>query len=144
MTTVYDVPANKLITKVAEKLKKFPELKKPSSLEYVKTGVSRERRPDNPDWWYVRCASVLRKIYIHGPVGIESLRTAYGGRKSRGSRPEHFRKGSGKIIRTIVQGLEKLGFLEKVEGKGRKITNKGKSFLDRAAHEVKLQMMKTT
>ncbi|WP_456374456.1 30S ribosomal protein S19e, partial [Methanocaldococcus sp.] len=112
MVTVYDVPADKLIQKTAEKLKEM-DIEVPEWVPFVKTGVSRERRPEQEDWWYIRCASILRKIYIYGPVGVSRLRTAYGGRKNRGHEPEHFYKGSGNIIRKALQELEKLGLVEK-------------------------------
>ncbi len=135
MVTVYDVPADKLIQKTAQKLKEM-DLNVPSWVPFVKTGVSRERRPEQDDWWYIRCASILRKVYINGPVGVERLRTAYGGRKNRGHEPEHFYKGSGNIIRTALQELERLGFIKRTP-KGRVITPKGRSFLDNLAKEVK-------
>ena len=135
MTTVYDVPPTKLIEKLAEKLKDM-NIEEPSWTAFVKTGAHKERQPDNDDWWYVRCASVLRKIYINGPVGVEKLRTAYGGRKNRGHEPEHFYKGSGNIIRKALQELEKLGFVEKTP-EGRVVTPKGRSFLDNIAKEVR-------
>jgi small subunit ribosomal protein S19e len=65
-------------------------------------------------------------------VGVERLRTRYGGRKQRGQRPPEFRKGGGKIIRTILQQAESAGFLEKVKEKrsGRKLTVKGREFME--------------
>ncbi len=135
MVTVYDVPADKLIQKTAEKLKEM-DIEVPEWADFVKTGVSRERRPEQDDWWYIRCASILRKIYIYGPVGVSRLRTAYGGRKNRGHEPEHFYKGSGNIIRKALQELEKLGLVEKTP-EGRVVTPKGRSFLDNIAKEVR-------
>ena len=135
MVTVYDVPADKLIQKTAEKLKEM-DIEVPEWADFVKTGVSRERRPEQDDWWYIRCASILRKIYIYGPVGVSRLRTAYGGRKNRGHEPEHFYKGSGNIIRKALQELEKLGLVEKTP-EGRVVTSKGRSFLDNIAKEVR-------
>jgi small subunit ribosomal protein S19e len=135
MVTVYDVPADKLIQKTAEKLKEM-DIGVPPWVDFVKTGVSRERRPDQDDWWYIRCASILRKIYVYGPVGVSRLRTAYGGRKNRGHEPEHFYKGSGNIIRKALQELEKLGLVEKTP-EGRVVTPKGRSFLDNIAKEVR-------
>jgi small subunit ribosomal protein S19e len=135
MVTVYDVPPALLIEKTAKKLKEIG-VKEPSWAPFVKTGAHKERRPENPDWWYIRCASILRKIYVNGPVGVERLRTAYGGRKNRGHAPEHFVKGSGNIIRTALQELERLGLVAKTE-EGRVITPKGQSLLDNTAKEVR-------
>ncbi|GBF36198.1 30S ribosomal protein S19e [Methanofervidicoccus abyssi] len=134
MTTVYDVPPSKLIEKVAKKLKEM-NIDRPEWVDFVKTGAHKERRPHDPDWWYIRCASILRKIYINGPVGVERLRTAYGGRKNRGHKPERFVKASGNIIRKALQALERLDLVTKTK-EGRVITPKGQSLLDNTAKEV--------
>jgi len=138
MPTAYDVEANKL-TESASKYftEKVPELSTPPWAAYVKTGVHKERPPDREDWWYVRCASLLRKLYIHGPKGVSRLRREYGGRRSKGMRPEHARPGSGNILRKALQQLEKAGLVKTVQGKGRVLTEKGRSLLDSIATEIK-------
>lgn len=142
LTTVYDVPADLLIKRVAEELKKSPKIKPPPWAPFVKTGVHKERAPTDPDWWYIRCASLLRKLYIHGPLGVSRLRNMYGGRKNNGACPEHFYKGSGSIIRKALQQLEAVGLVEKVPKEGRRLTNLGRSLLDKIAHEIKLKLQK--
>ena len=132
--TIYDKNPNEIIEKAALELKKI--LKAPEWSIFVKTGAGRERPPISIDWWCIRAASVLRKIYLNGPIGVSKLKTKYGNKKNRGHKPEHFYKGSGKIIRTIMQQLENEKFIEKAQKgvhKGRVITNKGKSFLDKIA-----------
>ena len=47
------------------------------------------------------------------------LRKDYGGGKPRGYGAHHHRDASGAIIRNAIHGLEKLGYVEKVEKKGR-------------------------
>ena len=137
MVTALEVPADLLIERVAEKLRKMPQIRPPAWAYYVKTGAHKERLPDNPDWWYYRAASILRKLYKRGrPVGIERLRTAYGGRVNRGVAPEHFMKGSGSIIRKVLQQLERAGLVRKVRGKGRVLTEQGRSLLDNTAYEI--------
>lgn len=130
--SVYEIKADEYNTKLAEKLKEIPEFEKPEWLDFVKTSVARARPPFKADFYYRRVASILRQIYIKGVVGVGRLRTRYGGRKKRGVRPEEFRKGSGKIIRVILQQAEKAGLLEKSIGKkkGRQLTKKGKEFLE--------------
>ncbi len=117
---------------LAEALKKIPEFEKPEWADLVKTSVHKKRPTADEDFWHKRVASILRQIYINGIVGVERLRTRYGGRKDRGQRPPEFRKGGGKIIRTILQQAETAGFVEKVKEKrsGRKLTEKGKEFLE--------------
>lgn len=135
MTTVFDVPADLLINQVAEEFKANDKIEPPAWSNFVKTGVHKERKPESLDWWFVRCASILRRVYIDGPVGVMSLRTFYGGKKDRGVRPEKFRKGSGAIIRGALHQLEDAGYVEKVEG-GRVITPAGRSFLDKKSGEL--------
>ncbi|MEW6329101.1 MAG: 30S ribosomal protein S19e [Candidatus Micrarchaeota archaeon] len=137
MTTVYDVPAGKLIKRASEKLKEIPELVPPSWAAYSKTGSHNIRAPESPDFWYVRCASLLRSVYVKSPTGVGRLRTKYGGRKKRGGRPEHHADGGGSAIRKALQQLEKAGLMEQKKKKGRFISAKGRSFLDSIAKEVK-------
>ena len=135
MVTVREVKTDKFIEKLKEELKNVKEISQPEWAKFVKSGVHRERPPQQKDFWYIRAASVLRRIYLNGPVGVSSLRSYYGGRRERGYKPAHFRKSSGNIIRKILQQLEKASLIEKV-AKGRKITSKGQKFLDRVAYEV--------
>jgi len=139
MPTMYDVDSQELIIKTAEELKKIPEIKAPAWATFAKTGMHKQRPPVNSDWWYLRTASVLRAVYRLGPVGVSKLRTKYGGKKNRGTKKEHFFKGSGNILRKSLQQLEKAGFvkfIEKGNHKGRIITPKGKSFLDKIAGQI--------
>jgi small subunit ribosomal protein S19e len=119
-------------TVLAEELKKIADFTAPEWSMFVKTGVAKQRVPQDDDFWYKRAASILRQLYIHGVVGVGSLRTRYGARKNRGGRPSKFKKASGKIIRTILQQAEKAGLVEKVDRlqHGRRLTLKGKEFLD--------------
>ena len=106
----------------------------------VKTGVHKQLSPNIDDWWYIRCAAVLRKIYTDGPIGIERLRSVYGGKKDNGSTPYHKAKGSGSIARKAVQQLEAAGYLQKVK-EGRTVSAKGRSMLDNAANELKHELL---
>ena len=138
MASVFDVPGTELVQETAKELKKSG-VKQPSWTEFVKTGVSRERAPQEKEWYYSRMASILRRLYVDGPKGIESLRTYYGGRKNRGVRPHKVYKASGKIIRSCLQQLDSLGFTKK-EKKGRTITPKGISFLNKTAKELEKKL----
>jgi len=144
MPTAFEVPADMLIEKLAKYLKeKVPQVKPPAWAMFVKTGPHKERVPTDPDWWYYRCASILRKLYVRGePVGIESLRGAYGGLKNRGVRPEHYYKGSASIVRKALQQLESAGLVIKVEKKGRTLSPKGRSLLDKLANEFMRKLVK--
>lgn len=138
---IFDVEPAVLIKEIAKDFRQ--KFKQPQWAEWVKTGTHTERAPQNKDWFFERTASVLYRVYKDGPVGTESLRTYYGGRKKRGVRPEKKRKSSGKIIRTCLQTLEKEGFIKK--GKtGRAVTGKGESYLHRLAIGAKAMHEKET
>ncbi|MFB6131072.1 MAG: 30S ribosomal protein S19e [Salinigranum sp.] len=134
MVTLYDVPADDLIQEVADRL--TGRIEEADWMNYA----SRELPPQQDDFWHVRAASLLRKVAIDGPVGVDRLSTEYGGRK-RGTNRYRVAKarnetGSKNIIRTILQQLEEEGLVETAEGEGRRITNEGRSFLDDAANDV--------
>lgn len=135
MTTVYDVPADRFIPALAEELKKRPEIQPPDWAQFAKTGVHKEMPPEDPEWWFVRVASILRRVYIDGPIGVERMRTFYGGRKDRGSKPNQFRKGSGSILRKSLQQLEAAGLITH-DKTGRKVSAQGMSFMDNIAHTL--------
>jgi len=135
MTTVYDVPADHLIRKAAEELKKRQEIKPPAWAAFAKTGVHKEMPPEDPDWWFTRAAAVLRRVYVDGPLGVERMRSFYGGNKNRGSKPNAFRKGSGSILRKALQQLEAAGLV--IHDKtGRRVSPAGMAFLDNMAKEA--------
>ena len=135
MAKAYDVPADLLINRLSEILKN-EEIITPSWIPFVKTGSHAVRPPQQSDWYYTRCASLLRKIYLHGPIGLGDLRSMYGGTKPVGYGGAHHRDAGGAIIRTAVHNLEKLGYLDKVEGKGRTISHEGMKKIDRISTEI--------
>lgn len=138
MTTAYDVPADVLIGKLSGYIKEnIKEVTAPEWAAHVKTGSHVERVPQVPDWWYVRTASLLRKLYMNGPVGVQRLRKEYGGRKRKGNAPAHHRKAGGSIIRTSLQQLEKAGLVDKVDKSGRVVSKKGRSLLDAMSTQIK-------
>jgi len=141
LPTPYDVPPSILIERLARYLKdNVDAVRPPEWALYVKTGSHAERAPQDPDWWYTRCASLLRKVYINGPIGVEHLRSEYGGRKDRGTRREHARKGGGAIIRKALQQLERAGLIETIKGRGRVITSEGRKLLDSLSSDIKKEL----
>ncbi|MEM2971023.1 MAG: 30S ribosomal protein S19e [Candidatus Bathyarchaeia archaeon] len=143
MTTPQNVPASKFIEKLANYLKEnVDEVTPPAWTNTVKTGAHVQRQPQNPDWWYIRCASLLRKIYVHGPIGLEKLRAEYGGRKDFGVKPEHAVRAGGSIIRKALQQLEAAGLIETLKPQGRKVTPKGRKLLHEIAEEVGKEVAK--
>jgi small subunit ribosomal protein S19e len=144
LPTPYDVQPSALIKRLAQHLKEeVDEINPPSWTLFAKTGIHTQRPPRNPDWWFTRCASILRKIYVKGPIGTERLRSEYGGRIDRGAKPEHARKGSGAIVRKALQQLQTADLVKPLKNEGKVVTNKGRQLLDRLATEIKTELEKT-
>ena len=135
MAKVYDVPADVLIDRLSSVLKN-EDIPAPSWISFVKTGAHADKPPQDREWWHTRCASILRKIYLNGPIGINALRNDYGGGKPSGYGAAHHKDAGGAIIRNAIQGLEKLDYLEKVKKKGRIVSKQGMQKLDRLSTEI--------
>jgi small subunit ribosomal protein S19e len=135
MTDVRAIEPGKYNKVLADALKKEGFFEEPQWVRLVKTGAGKQRPNIEEDFWFKRAASILRQLYVHETVGVQRLRTRYGNRKDRGSKPDKFYRGAGKIIRVILQQAESAGLVEKVKSKkaGRKLTIKGRQFLENAA-----------
>jgi small subunit ribosomal protein S19e len=143
LTTPYDVPASQFIEKLAKYLKEnVDEVQPPAWASMAKTGTHVEKQPQNPNWWYIRSASILRKVYVHGPIGIETLRADYGGRKDFGTKPEHAVKAGGSNIRKVLQQLEAAGLIQKASPQGRKMAPKGRKLLQEVAEDLQKELVK--
>jgi len=140
MAKVYDVPASILINRLAEILKN-EDIPAPEWTRFVKTGTHADKPPQNSDWWHVRCASILRKIYLHGPISVNELRSMYGGGRPVGYGAAHHKDASGAIIRNAIHGLEKLGLVVNIEKKGRMLTKQGTKKLDVLDTEILKDMI---
>src|ERR687885_223626 len=143
MAKIYDVPSDKLIAKLADQLKKDKKIDPPTWSQFVKTGSHVQRIPQNKDWWYVRWASLLRKVYLNGPLGVADLKVSYGGRKQIGYNLSHHRDSGGAIIRKALHQLEASGYVIRVQGKGRVISSEGMKKMDRLATEIHKELVKT-
>lgn len=134
---IYETNAQEYNIKLAEALKKVNEISAPEWSHFVKSAPSKERVPEEEDFWHRRTASIMRQLYRKDVVGVSRLRTRYGSKKNRGYKPEKFVKAGGKMIRLILQQLDKAGFTEitkpvkGIRGKsGRKLTQKGRNFIE--------------
>ena len=135
MVNVHDVPSGKLIPALAEQVKSLPGIEVPEWAHFVKTGSHAERPPQQADWWFTRAASLLRKLYLHGPVGLGDLERSYGGPKAVAYFPKHHRDAGGSSIRRILKQLEQAELVAKTP-KGRVLTSKGTAMLDRLSVEL--------
>ena len=102
VATQYDVPGEHLVGALANTLKSDDAISPPDWSNFVKTAVHKEKSPTQPDWWYYRTASVLRKIGVNGPIGTERLAKHYSGARDRGSKPNRSLGGSRKILRSTM------------------------------------------
>ena len=125
MVNVNDVPSSRLIALVAEQVKGIG-VQEPQWARFVKTGSHAERPPADPAWWYTRAASVLRKLYVHGPLGLSDLERAYGGTKALHYYPKHHRDAGGSSVRVVLKQLEQAELVSKTP-KGRILTPKGRA-----------------
>ena len=136
MPVVLDVPADLLIPKVAEQLRKTSQVSPPSWTLFVKTGAHAQRTPQIRDWWLVRCSSILRKIYLKGPLGLKDLASEYGGRRKTSYKGPFHRDAGRSIIRKALQQLEAADLVVKKGMKGRVLTPKGMSLLDKTSTQI--------
>ena len=140
MATLYDAPAEDLVEAVADELADRDAIEAPEWAQFAKTGPGRELPPEQPDFWERRVASVLRKVAVDGPVGVERLSTEYGGTKRGTTRyrvaPDRSADASGSIIRTALQQLESEDLVKQEGSAGRIVTADGRSLLDTTAGEV--------
>lgn len=81
-------------------------------------------------------ASMARKIYLRGGIGVGGFRRMYGGSKRNGSRPPHFCKSSGAIARHILQQLQAMNIVDLDSKGGRRITSSGQRDLDQVAGRI--------
>ena len=121
--------------RVAQYLENSKKVEAPTWATHVKTGNLKQMPPCNNKWWFTRAASILRQVYLHPHTSVSELRHRYGGSKNYGTAPRHHCVASGKIIRQILQDLEKAALI-KTEDNGRIITPQGQKLLDGIAVEI--------
>ncbi|KAG6485969.1 hypothetical protein ZIOFF_054536 [Zingiber officinale] len=134
--TVKDVSPHEFVKAYSAHLKRSGKIELPEWTDIVKTGRFKELAPYDPDWYYIRAASMARKIYLRQGIGVGGFQKIYGGRKRNGSRPPHFCKSSGAIARHILQQLQVMNIIEIHPKGGRKITSQGQRDLDQVAGRV--------
>lgn len=145
MITPYDVEPNKFMDVLAKKLENEYKLSVPKYAGYVKTGSFKERLPEQDNFWYIRCASIMRKMY-RDVIGVSKLRKLYGGKKKHSFKNRKRTKAAGSLIRDALQELEGADLIKKVVEerrnskdrlvkviKGRTLTPKGRKLLDGVA-----------
>ena len=131
MATVKDIPAQKFVATLAAHLKKSGKYELPAMHDLIKTGCHKELPPQDADWYYLRLAAVVRKIYLNGGMGVNCLAHAFGGKYWASMARKHHGKAASGNIRFAVQALEAAKLIGKKEGRtGRFITAAGRRELD--------------
>merc|ERR1711862_237910 len=142
---VKDVPAAEFIEAFARHLKKGNKIKMPEWVSHYKTACFKDLAPYDPDWLYVRAASIAYQLYMRGKVGVNTLRKHYSGKHRRGTRTEHSRLTAGKCIRYCLLELERAQFVGKMQFEnndgnltthGKALTKKGTTDMDRIAGSI--------
>lgn len=133
---VYRVKPDTILERLTEEMADLGALEPPEWASYVKTGVSRQRAPEQEDWWHRRAASMLRRVYVDGPIGVRRLSKRYGGKRRGGVGMSHFEPGSRNVTRTILQQLEEEGLVEKRDRQGRGVSPEGRALLDRLMSDL--------
>ncbi len=141
MVNVYDVPSARLLDALAGEVKKLQGMEVPDWAQFAKTGSHAERPPQQPDWWFARAASIMRKLYLHGPLGVGDLERGYGGSKAVAYFPKHHRDAGSSSVRKIMKQLEQAGLVSKTP-KGRVLTPKGTAMLDKLSKQLFVELSK--
>ena len=134
--TVKDVDAQAFVEAYAKYLKRSGRVVLPKYVDYAKTAPRKELAPADPDWYYVRCASIARRVYVKGGVGVGWLARAYGGNSNKGVRRNHHVNAASGVIRSCIQSLESMKVLEQGKNGGRVVTSTGRRDLDRIAAQI--------
>merc|ERR1711872_562273 len=136
MSSVKDVDQQKFVVGFADFLKKSGKMNVLEWADLIKLSRFNEQGPHNPDWFYVRAASMARHLYIRSPAGVGSFTKIYGARKRNGTAPSHFMRASQSVSRRVLQALEEMALVEKDANGGRKLTSQGRRDMDRIAAQI--------
>lgn len=125
---IYKVDHTDYINTLSFYLKTNGILKIPTNIDILKTCPAKETAPLNPDWLYVRAASIYRKVLIasfkNEKLSITRLSSVYGCKKDRGSRPGKKVRASKGYLISVVNDFVRIGWIDKE----RKIRDEGLKF----------------
>ena len=77
--SVKDVNQQVFTKNLSAFMKKSGKVKLPEWVDLIKTNVAKELAPYDEDWYFTRCASIARHLYIRAPVGVQTITKIYGG-----------------------------------------------------------------
>ncbi|SCA48730.1 40S ribosomal protein S19, putative [Plasmodium ovale] len=140
---IKDVDAELFINSYAHYLKLHNKITFPKWCNFVKTGKGRKLAPLSEDWYFVKASSILRRLYLHPDIGVGFLRRQFSYKQRRGVAPNHTSLASGKILRSILQQLENIGYVEQnPKKKGRRLTVKGENAINSFARYINKKVYK--
>nr|CDS26122.1 ribosomal protein S19e [Hymenolepis microstoma] len=134
--SVKDVDGHVYVVALAKFLKNSNKIQPPEWVDVVKLSTANELAPSDPDWFFVRCAAILRHLYLR-PTGITGLSKAFGRGKRYGVSPRHHVNAYTGIIRRCLRDLESIGIVEKRTDGGREISRSGRRDMDSVAFQTK-------
>ena len=134
--TMRDVSSWKWVRAMAAHFKQEGKLFVPSCTELIKTSHGRDRAPQNPDWYYIRCAAVLRRIYMRPGTGTGGLSKPFGNKKNRGSQPEITTRAARGLLHWCCKSLEGLKLIQKGKTSGRCVSKLGRQKADTIASNL--------
>lgn len=141
---IEEVHADRFIHKFASYLEEHSKVASPPEAEHVKTSHARERAPAEKNWYFVRVASILRRLYMEelkNPrskakgCGVLWFAKAYRTAKNNGHKPSHTVTGSKSLVRRALQALESIQYVAKTEAGGRRLTNTGLAEMEAIARQ---------
>ncbi|KAI5148369.1 small subunit ribosomal protein S19e [Enteropsectra breve] len=110
MDSVFRVQPKPLINAIVDTLKSNGNISLPENHDIIKTGHGKQYSPENPDWYYVRMAAIVRQAMRFGTVSRKGLAHRYGIRKNRGVRPTKFARASDFVNHSAIEELKKIGW----------------------------------
>eukprot|EP00999_Lentomonas_sp_LEN2_P001210 NODE_2226_length_621_cov_309.123482_g2176_i0.p2 GENE.NODE_2226_length_621_cov_309.123482_g2176_i0~~NODE_2226_length_621_cov_309.123482_g2176_i0.p2 ORF type:complete len:154 (+),score=38.14 NODE_2226_length_621_cov_309.123482_g2176_i0:77-538(+) len=136
---VKDVSHADFISAAAAQFKREGQLELPKNWEFQKMASWKQYSPYDQDWFYIRTASLLRRLYVRGGTGIGGLQKHYGGARKRGVCPVHHADASAGVIRHCLHQLENKGLVEHDENGGRRVSKSGRKMCDQIAQRVLME-----
>merc|ERR1712113_265010 len=133
--SVKDVSGHLFVKALAEFLKRSGKISQPEWTDIVKLSAANQLSPYDPDWFYIRCAAILRHLYIR-PTGMHGLTQVFSRKMRNGTKPSHRCLAHRTVIRKALQQLEAVGLCAVQKDGGRAVTSEGRRDLDRLAKEV--------
>ncbi|KCZ81505.1 hypothetical protein H312_01083 [Anncaliia algerae PRA339] len=126
--TVHKLKASEFNSKVSQYLKKQNLITVPINYDVIKTSHGKQRAPQDPDWYYIRSAAVLRHLALSEEgLTVRYFAKKFGCSKNRGTRPSKHVNSYFSIIKNIFNAFEELQWID--NNNKRNLTQKGKEEL---------------